>query len=41
MDLDTLVDQALGELANVASEAALDQRRVLPREDQDTRHRCG
>jgi hypothetical protein len=32
-----VADQRLRELAHVAREAALDDRRVLPREDQDTR----
>ena len=41
VDLDVLLDQPLGELAHVAGEAALDQRRVLPGEDQDARHRSG
>jgi hypothetical protein len=34
--LDPDVDQRLAELAHVAGEAALDQRRVLPGKDQDT-----
>ena len=34
VDLDVALDQRLGELADVAREAALDQRRVLPGEDQ-------
>ena len=38
VDLDALLDQPLGELADVAGEAALDQRRVLPGEDQDAGH---
>ena len=32
------LDERLGELADVAGEAALDQRRVLPGEDQDSGH---
>ena len=39
VDLDPALDQRLGELAHVAGEAALDQRRVLPGEDQDAGHR--
>ena len=39
VDLDVALDQRLGELAHVAGEAALDQRRVLPGEDQDAGHR--
>ena len=35
VDLDVLADEVLGQLADVAGEAALDQRRVLPGEDQD------
>ena len=38
VDLDVALDQGLGELADVAREAALDQRRVLPGEDQDAGH---
>ena len=38
VDLDPAVDQALGELADVARQPALDQRRVLPGEDQDACH---
>src|SRR3954466_11231068 len=38
VDLCVLVDQALGELAHVTGEAALDQRRVLPGEDQRAGH---
>ncbi len=38
VDLDAVLDQRLGELADVACEAALDQRRVLPGEDQDAGH---
>jgi hypothetical protein len=34
VDLGVAVDQALGELADVPGEPALDQRRVLPGEDQ-------
>ena len=39
MDLDFALDQGLGELADVAGQAPLDQRRVLPGEDQDAGHR--
>ena len=38
VDLDAELDEALGELADVAGQAALDQRRVLPGEDQDSAH---
>ena len=38
VDLDPELDQRLGELADVARQAALDQRRVLPGEDQDAGH---
>jgi aspartate oxidase len=34
VDLGVALDQALGELANVTGEAALNQRRILPGEDQ-------
>ena len=36
VDLDPLLDELLGELADVTGEPALDQRRVLPGEDQDS-----
>ena len=36
--LDALGDELLGELAHVPREAALDDRRVLPGEDQDAVH---
>jgi len=35
VDLDALRDERLGELVNVAREAARHDRRVLPREDED------
>ena len=35
VDLDAELDEPLGELAHVTGEPALDQRRVLPGEDQD------
>src|SRR6476620_7769540 len=38
MDVDVELDQRLGELADVTGEPTLDQRRVLPGEDQDARH---
>jgi hypothetical protein len=38
VDLDPAVDQALRELAHVPSQPTLDQRRVLPGEDEDSRH---
>ncbi len=39
VDLDTELDQALRQLADVAGQPALDQRRVLPGEDQDAHGR--
>ena len=41
VDLDAAIDKRLGELADVAGEAALDQRRILPGEDQDSGHPMG
>ena len=42
VDLDAVGDERLGELVDVAREAARDDRRVLPREDEDARgHGCG
>ena len=38
VDLDPELDQRLGELAHVSRQATLDQRRVLPGEDQDAGH---
>ncbi len=38
VDLDLALDQRLGELAHVAGQPALDQRRVLPGEDEDAGH---
>ena len=35
VDLDPVADKVLGELADVAAEAALDHRRVLPGDEQD------
>jgi hypothetical protein len=35
MNVDATPRKALGELADMPSEAALDERGVLPREDQD------
>ena len=37
VDLGALGDELLGELAHVARQPALDDRRVLPGEDQDAR----
>jgi hypothetical protein len=41
VDLDPVADQLLGELADVTRQATLDDRRVLPREDQDAQARRG
>ena len=38
MNLDVLLDELLGELAHVARQAALDERRVFPGQDEDARH---
>ncbi len=38
VDLDVALDQGLGELAHMACQSPLDQRRVLPGEDQDAGH---
>jgi hypothetical protein len=39
VDLDVALDQRLGELADVAGEPTLDQRRVLPGEDENAGQR--
>ena len=41
VDLGAVADELLGELAHVAGEAALDDRGVLPAEDQDPRRAHG
>jgi len=39
MHLDAVADELLGQLADVAAEAAFDHRRVLPGDEQDTHRR--